>query len=101
MGDKQRGVIERITVDISYPDGSAKQRVIKGDELARLAVLALKPAAVRDHLPNMRGRDAALRGFEEGDESDPTSRPSLMTLYDDGTYSLECRPNDHHPPESL
>lgn len=100
MGDKQRGTVERITVDISYPDGSVKQRVIKGDELKRLAILALKPEAVSNHLTNLKGRDEALKQFEEGDDTDPTSKPALMTLYDDGAYSLECRPNDHHPPHS-
>lgn len=100
MGEKQRGTIERITVDISYPDGSAKQRVIKGDELKRLAVIALKPDAVRNHLPNLKDHGAALRQFEEGDDTDPDTKPALMTLYDDGSYSMECRPNDHHPPAS-
>lgn len=100
MGDKQRGTIERITVDITYSDGTAKQRIIKGDELRRLAVLALKPAAVRDFLTGFPGRDQALKRFEEGDDTDPDSSPALMTLYDDGTYSAECRPKDHHPPES-
>lgn len=101
MGDKQRGTIERIVVDIAYPDGTTKQRVLKGDELKRLTVLAVKPSAVRDHLPNLPDHAQALRRFEEGDDTDPTSAPALMTVYDDGTYSLECRPNDHHPPESL
>lgn len=100
MGEKQRGTIERIAVDISYPDGSTKQRVIKGDELKRLAIIALKPDAVRNHLPNLKNRDEVLRQFEEGDDTDPTSKPALMTLYDDGIYSMECRPSDHHPPES-
>ncbi len=100
MGDKQRGTIERITVDFTYPDGTTKQRVIKGDEIKRLALLALKPSALRDHLPNLRGRGEAMRRFEEGDDTDPASKPAMMTVYDDGNYSLECRPNDHHPPVS-
>lgn len=100
MGDKQQGTIERITVDITYPDGTTKQRVIKGDELKRLALVAVKASAVRDHLPNIRDRDEVLRRFEEGYDTDPTSKPALLTVYDDGTSSLECRPDDHHPPES-
>lgn len=100
MGEKQRGIVERVTVDFRYPDGSSKQRVIKGDELERLALLALKPSAVRDQLPNLPDHAAAVRSFEEGDESEPDIAPAMMTVYDDGTYSLECRPNDHHPPVS-
>lgn len=98
MGEKQRGTVERVTLDIRYPDGTTKQRVIKSDELARLAMLVFKPAAVRDHLPNIRDPAGAFRSFEEGDDSDPDSKPAIMTVYDDGTYSMECRPSDHRPP---
>lgn len=98
MGDKQRGTVERVTVDIRYPDGSSKQRIIRDDELKRLSMLVLKASAVRDHLPNLPDQAAAARAFESADEAGDL--PALMTVYDDGTYDLECRPSDHRPPSN-
>lgn len=98
MGDKQRGTVERITVDIRYADGTTKQRIVQGDELKRLGMLVLKSSAVRDHLSSLPEKAAAVDAFESADEAG--DMPALMTVYDDGTYDMECRPSDHRPPSN-
>lgn len=99
MGEKTRGTIERITIDISYPDGEFYQRVIKADELRRLALLAFTPAAIREYLGNLKDHERITRNFEQGFEEPDRGKPSMLAVYSDGTYSEECDPGSHKPPD--
>lgn len=100
MDDKVRGKIDQVTIELSYPDGNTKQRVIRGDELERLAMLAFTPQAVRDHLGKLNGHDRALRDFEHGFEAPDRGKPAMLAVYSDGTYSAECDPKSHREPDN-
>lgn len=101
MEDSKSGTIEKITIDLTYPGGRKKQRVIQGDELKRLALLAFSPAAVGKYLGKLDNHDRVVRDFEEGIEGPGRGRASLVALYDDGAYSVECDDHSHNPPENM
>lgn len=101
MGDKSPGIIERITIEIRYPKEETRvERVIEGDELKRLALLAFTPAAIREHLEKLDDHEQIVRHFEEGFDAPDRGKPNLLTVYSDGTYSEECDYASHIPPNN-
>lgn len=97
MSSQERGKVERITVELTYPDGETKQAVIEGAELNGLAALVLTRQAIADSLKDEAARERALGEYDHGRRGDGSDQPAMMLLYGDQTYTLACDPTDHRP----
>jgi|GEM_PF-5965816 len=97
MSSRERGTIQRITVDLTYPDGQTKQAVIEGPELEGLSALVLTREGIAEALRDEAARGRVLDEFDHGRSGDGSDRPAMMLLYGDQTYTLSCDPTDHRP----
>lgn len=94
----ERGVIQRIVIDVRYENGTEKQTTLHGSELERLAMLVMKGEAIGRYLHGMPDHARARRQWERGVKEEDTALPAMMMVYDDETYNMRCDPSSHHPP---
>lgn len=92
-----RGTIERIAIDIAYPDGTTKRSVMEGTELERLAAIAFKRDAIGRLLKDEPTRTEALAVYDGGHAGNGQRQPAMLLLNDNQTYSMKCEPTDHRP----
>lgn len=97
MKQAGRGMIKRITIELEYPNGDEYTRVIEGDTLERLALIAFTEQAIQQHLRGIKAQDQALRTFAQGSDKAGRDRPAMLLLYADGSYAMECDWSSHHP----